>query len=76
MFVREVVEKLDNPTLQVDRSLFRDRNGNWAKDWSEVSNVFIEFSDSTTFIISPAEFKSLTREQQTKVRNAPSSPKP
>lgn len=67
--------QLDNPTTQVTRSVFRDRHGGYAKEWPEVRDVLI-VTDTDVFSITPEQFKSLTREQQTKVRNAPSVPQP
>lgn len=70
------LDKVNSPVIEVDRSVFRDRNGTWAKDWPEVVSVFVEFDDGTFYTIEPADFRAMTREQQTKIRNAPSSPLP
>lgn len=71
--------ELDNPTITVFRSVFRDHNGYWAKEWADVVVVYIETGlsmSSATWNVTPDEFKQLSRGQQTKVRNAPSSPLP
>lgn len=73
---KDVVDRLNNPTVEVTRSVFQDRNGYWAKQWEDVRDVYVDFSDGTTAVIQPADFRQLTREQQRKVREAPSSPLP
>jgi len=70
------LERLDNPVVEVDRSVFLDRNGYWAKDWPDVVEVFVLFSDAVSYRITPTEFRALTRAQKKKIREAPSSPLP
>lgn len=73
---KDVVDKLNNPAVEVTRSVFQDRHGRWAKAWEDVRDVYVDFSDGTNAVIQPEDFRTLTREQQKKVREAPSSPLP
>lgn len=74
--LNEAINRLDNPVIEVTRSVFRDRHGNWAKAFEDVRDIVVDFSDDTQAMLTPAQFRALTRAQQTKVRNAPSSPLP
>lgn len=68
--------KLDDPAYEIDRSVFRDRNGLWAKEWSDVTDVYVQFDDGSEYELTPDEFKGLNRDQQDCIRHAPSSPLP
>lgn len=73
---KDTIDRLNDPTIEVTRSVFMDRHGNWAKQWEDVRDVYVDFSDDTTVVIEPTDFRQLTREQQRKIREAPSSPLP
>lgn len=76
MIDKETIDRLDDPTVTVERAVFLDRNGNWAKRWEDVYNVWIDFSDDHRAILEPADFRTLSREQQAKVIVSSSSPLP
>lgn len=76
MIDQDIVNRLDNPTVAVMRSAFLAHRGEWAKQWEDVRVIHIDFSDGFVGHIEPQDFKGLNRVQQTKVRNAPSSPLP
>lgn len=74
MLTQTIRSKID--AQDIGRSVFRDRNGWWAKEWADVVTVYVEFEDASIVTLEPAEFKALTRAQQDKIRQAPSSPMP
>jgi hypothetical protein len=70
------LDRLNNPLLIVDRTVFQNAHGSWAKAWLEVVTIFVDFDDGYEYQIDPADFRTLTRAQQEKIRHAPSSPLP
>ena len=70
------LDRLDNDAITVERSVFLDQNGLWAKERADVVEVFVEFSDAATYRIASADFYALNRTRADKVRHASSSPLP
>lgn len=61
---------------EIATSIFMDRHGYWAKDWCMVVQIYIRFDDNSTVYLTPAEYKSLSLEQQFLIKTADSEPRP
>lgn len=71
------LERVNDDAITVERSVFLNAVDSWAKDWDEVTVIYVEFDDGHAYEIEPADYRSLLNQtQKDKVKNAASSPLP